>query len=135
MIPSTGGIFSLDTAHARTASEDFKLLADDRVISGRVDGIEAVRQAVFLMLNTERYRYPVYSWGYGVELDTLLGEPYDYVCAELERRIPECLLCDDRINAVDGFGFTRSGKDAVNVRFTVHTVYGSFDGSKEVRIE
>ena len=75
------------------------------------------------MLNTERYQYLIYSWDYGVELLDLFGEPISYVCPELERRITEALLQDDRIEEVDGFEFEVSG-GTVKASFTVHTVFG-----------
>lgn len=137
LVPASKSIFSLEINAADQPSESFKLDSENGSIVKRIDGIEAVRQAVFKILNTERYLYPVYSWDYGVELADLFGEPYDYVCAELERRIREALECDDRINSVDEFVFSRvdSGNSgAVNVTFSVHTVFGSFDDKLEVNI-
>lgn len=95
--------------------------------------MEAVKQAVFKMLNTERYQYLIYSWDYGVELLDLFGEPISYVCPELERRITETLLQDDRIEEVDGFEFEVS-KGTVKANFTVHTVFGDIQAEKEVEI-
>ncbi len=134
MIPEGADIFSVNLNTANPPSESFKLDTEDEVISGKVDGIEAVKQAVFKALNTERYRYPIYSWDYGVELDDLFGEPFDYVCAELERRITEALECDDRIVGVDGFNFTRKKGGEVFVEFIVRSIYGTFNNSKTVVI-
>lgn len=61
------------------------------------DGREAMEQVIYKILNTERYRYVVYSWNYGIELMDLFGMPADYVCPVLEKRISEALLQDDRI--------------------------------------
>ena len=66
----------------------------------KTDGIEAVKQAVYKILNTERYTYPIYSWNYGIELVDLFGQPIPWVYPELERRITEALVWDDRINTV-----------------------------------
>lgn len=131
MIPQGAEIFSMDISAAAAPSESFKLDQENGVIRGSVDGIEAVRQAVFKILNTERYRYPIYSWDYGVEISDLLGQPFDYVCAELERRIGEALVCDDRISGVDGFEFERQKGGAVLARFVVRSVFGSFDSAME----
>jgi hypothetical protein len=98
-----------------------------------IDGINAVKQAVMKILNTERFRYPVYSADYGVELESLFGRDCDYVCAELERRIAEALTADERITAVDEFAFVvRRG--VVFASFIVHTVYGDFESFKEVEL-
>lgn len=84
---------------------------------------EAIRQAVVKILNTERFRYPIYSTDYGIELDDLFGKDCDYVCVELERRISEALLADNRIVRVSGFRFVQ-GKNAVYVSFCVYSVFG-----------
>lgn len=115
-------------------SKSYKMDIAHDIINGSVDELEAVRQAVFKILNTERYQYPVYSWDYGIELDDLYGEPADYVCAELERRVREALTADDRIDSVDNFKFDLSKKKTVGVSFSVHSIFGSFDESKAVNI-
>ena len=92
-----------------------------------------MKQAIYLMLNTKRYQYPVYSWNYGVELLELFGRPVSYVLPELKRRISETLLQDDRISSVDQFSFeTEGGK--VHVTFVAHTVFGEMELEKEVDI-
>lgn len=134
MIPSANNVPFTALEIGDEPSESYKLDMELNVISGSVDELDAVRQAVYKILNTERYLYPVYSWDYGVELDGLLGEPADYVCAELERRVTEALTQDDRIEAVDGFEFDLSEKRTVKASFCVHSIYGSFEESKEVNI-
>jgi hypothetical protein len=91
-----------------------------------VDELKVVRQAVAKMLSTEKNRYPVYSENYGLETADLLssGMSPDYICAELQRRICEVLLSDERITAVDDFGFDVS-KNAVTVSFSVKTVFSA----------
>ena len=97
------------------------------VTDGRIDGAEAVGQAIALMLNTERCRYPIYSWDYGVELDDLFGQPASLVKPELERRVREALTRDDRVTGADGFVFSH-GKKALRCVFTARTIYGDLEG-------
>lgn len=75
-----------------------------------IDGKEAVRQAIYLILNTERYAWLIHSWNYGVELHSLIGQDPDFCIPEIERCVREALLQDDRITAVDDFSLksTRS---------------------------
>lgn len=134
MIPAVDNASLMALEVKRESSESYKMDIDRSIISGSVDELAAVRQAVYKILNTERYLYPVYSWDYGIELDDLLGEPADYVCAELERRITEALIQDDRIDSVDNFKFDVSEKKTVKASFSVHSIYGSFDKSKAVNI-
>ena len=110
-----------------------RMVIDDGRISGECDGVEAVKQAIYNILNTERYQYIIYSWNYGVELKDLFGMPVDYVAAEAERRITEALLQDDRITAVDNLEF-EEGRKKLSITFTVHTKYGDVQGEKEVEM-
>lgn len=100
-------------------------------IRGRVDGIEAVRQAVYLILNTERFAYLIHSWNYGIELKDLVGQPKEYAIPEIKRCITEALLQDDRITAVDGFSFSTE-KKKVHVTFTVHAIFGDLEMEAEI---
>ena len=101
-------------------------------ISGFVDEKEAVKQAIMLILNTERYKFLIYSWNYGIELEELIGTHPDIVEDEVERLISEALLQDDRITAVYDFGFSRN-KDTLLVSFKVDSIYGDIDIETEVR--
>lgn len=105
-------------------------IKDDRIV-GFIDGIEALKQAIALILNTERYEYLIYSWNYGSELNGLIGTDKDIAESELKRRIKEALLQDDRIKNVDNFIFEYE-KDSVLVKFTVFSIYGYFESEKEV---
>ena len=97
---------------------------DDRV-RGRTDNLAAMRQAVYKIINTERYNYLIYSYAYGVELADLFGQPVSLVCPEIERRITEALLADSRITGVSGFEFDTPGRNVVHVKFEVQTIFGS----------
>ncbi len=111
----------------------YLLDTENHKIRGMTSGIDAVRQAVYLILNCERYVYPVYSWNYGAELSELIGREASYLWPELKRRITEALTCDDRIIAVEDFDF-EAKKDNLTVTFTVKTVFGDIREKKEVEI-
>lgn len=103
-------------------------------IKGKTDEIEAMKQAVYKILMTERYGSIIYSGNYGIELADLFGQPVSYVCPELERRITEALLWDSRIENVTDFRFDLSKKGVVAVRFKVQTAYGTFEEEKNVNV-
>lgn len=105
----------------------------DRVMA-TCDELEAIRQAVYKILNTERYDCLIYSFNYGVELKDLIGKPANFCILEIERRITEALLQDDRIKKVYGFVFEQPEKGVVKVMFTVETTKGTFTTEKEVQI-
>ncbi|ACO86960.1 DUF2634 domain-containing protein [Clostridium botulinum] len=102
-------------------------IKDNRIV-GFADGKEALKQAIQLILGTERYEYLIYSWNYGSELNGLIGRQKDIAESEFKRRIREALSQDDRINNVDNFIFNYD-KDGVEVSFTVFSIYGEFTES------
>ena len=88
------------------------------------DGLEAVRQAVEIALDVERFRWTIYSANFGSELDELVGQDEALITAEIPRLVEGALSQDDRVVQVDGYTFTRTGPASMHVSFTVHTVYG-----------
>lgn len=113
-------------------SKNHKMWFEDEVVNGYRDELEAMEQVIFKILNTERYRYIIYSSDYGIELEDLFGQPISWVCPELQRRITEALVQDDRINTVDTFKFKIIDKRTVYVTFTAHTIFGDVEAGKEV---
>ncbi len=109
----------------------YKMHISLEIINGKVDEQEAMIQAIYKILNTERYAYPIYSNNYGIELIDLIGEDAEWVCPELQRRIEEALLQDERIEEVNNFDFTIE-KSQVHVSFTASTIYGNTTISKVV---
>ena len=105
---------------------------NDRIV-GYTDDLEAVKQAIYLILNIERYDYLLYSWDYGVELKDLFGKPMSYVMAELPDRIKDALTMDNRITDVIDFEFERN-KNKLHTTFTVITIYGNVPSDLEVII-
>ena len=110
------------------------MILDSNRIIGKCDTLEAIKQTVFKILNTQRYRYIIYSWNYGIELEDLFGQPVMFVCPEIERRVKEALMQDDRITDVTDFDFDISKRGVVAVSFTVHTIFGEIDEGMVVNI-
>lgn len=133
MIPSTVGFLDQDFEIEEQPSKTYKMDKEESV-RGFCDELEAVKQAVFRILSTERYQYVIYSWDYGIETIDLYGQPVTYVCPELERRITEALTQDERIEDVSDFEHDTSVKKVVHTTFTVHTIFGDFTAENEVSI-
>ena len=132
MIPTTNKALSTNLVFATQPTVQHQMMMKSSRILGRCDGLEAVKQAIYKILNTERYEYEIYSWRYGVELMDLYGQAPEYVIPEIERRVTEALTTDDRITGVDSFEFERPQKNSILATFTVHTIYG--DASEEVTV-
>jgi phage baseplate assembly protein W len=120
----------------RQPSNTYKMKIEEERVDGKiVDEVEAVKQAVYKILNTERYKHIIYSTDYGVELADLFGKPIPYVLPEIPRRITEALLVDDRIKKVDSFELDYTKKGDVTCLFVVHSIFGAFDVEKKVTIK
>ncbi len=111
----------------------YRVQREKEIVSGTVDELEAMKQAVFKILFTERYQYEIYNWEYGMELKDLFGRAKSYVIPEIKKRIEEALLADDRIKAVTDFTF-HGGKNILEVRFKVHTIFGTLEIERQVDI-
>ena len=130
MIP-TSKLIGLEIEEKIETSKTYRIIDDN--ISGYVDELESLKQAIYKVLNTERYEYPIYSFNYGIELESLIGRESDYVKVERRRRIEECLLEDERINGVNDFEFIQE-RDNLLCSFNVSSIYGGISITKEVDI-
>lgn len=100
-------------------------------LNGYIDNKESVTQAIYKILNTERYKYLIYSFDYGIELLDLIGKDIEYCKLELPRRIEDCLLQDDRILKINNYRFETIDKNKLLVQFTVETIFGSVGIKKD----
>jgi hypothetical protein len=114
-------------------NKSYRMKIADEKILGNIDELDAIAQACYKILNTERYQYVIYSWNYGIELQDLFGKPMPYVYSELPRRIKEALTQDDRINSVEDFELSYD-KGNVLAKFTVKTNLGNIEMEKGVNI-
>lgn len=129
MLPKNSGSLTLPTLPDKTPRLDGTRFR----VQGYAEGIEAVRQAVELILQTERYEYLIFSYNYGVELGDLFGKDADYCIPEIERRVCEALSTDDRVLSVDNFVHNVE-KGKICSQFNVKTRYGDFQTGREVEI-
>jgi len=102
-------------------------------IEGMIDGIESVRQAIELILLTERFEWNILSTDYGIETKDLIGKDRELIKGDFERRVSECLAEDDRITGISDFTISFDRENA-NVSFTVHTIFGDVPEERSVAI-
>lgn len=134
MIPSVNGSLAVNLETQTQPGRTYMMHIERDRISGYCDKREAVKQAIYKILNTERYQYVIYSRNYGISLLDLYGEPIEYVCPELQRRIEDALSVDDRIESCEDFEFDTSERRNVIVTFTAKTIYGDVEAEKAVSI-
>lgn len=106
-------------------NEDIHFVSEetDR-IEGYVDGINAIKQAIYHILMTERYAYLIYDNNYGVELNQYIGKDLDYIEATIEQTLKEALTHDLRITDVKVNSINQIEHDKVLINFTAYTIYG-----------
>ena len=133
LLPNTQGEIDASAYTRAEPSRTYHMRIEEEQIVGQTDELAAMEQAVYKILNTERYRFVIYSWNYGVELADLFGKPIPWVFSELPRRITEALLQDDRILAVTDFDLTHKRGDVL-AKFRVQTTFGDLTVERTVEI-
>lgn len=90
-----------------------------------VSGLDAVRGWAWRAIDTARYRFSVFSWDFGCELDALVGQPYraDTKRSEAERYVREALLVSPYIREVQVTGTEFEGS-TIRIAADLTTVYG-----------
>lgn len=140
MLPQIDNPINNNTSTIELPSKTYKLdidynkmigLQSNRII-GYADNIDAVRQAVFHILATERYAYLIYDSNYGVELEQYIGKDFEYIQATIGNTLKEALLMDLRIKDIIVTDITKVNTETVNIQFTVISIYG--DLQMEVNI-
>lgn len=132
MTPKREHVVLTETVEERKIpSLTYGMKEEQREIRGNVDGLEAMKQAIYKILMTERYRYMIYDFQYGVELEDLYGRPSAYVIPEVEKRIREALLADDRVFSVEGFRFSEA-QGELTVCFQAETEFGTIELERKV---
>ena len=130
MLPSGAYVENTDDLISNFLNEEtkentqtFGLNLTRNIIGGKIDGLAALQQRIYLMLNIEADQYIIYPWTYGITTIDLFGKPIHYVAAVIPDRIKETLLSDDEITDVSDFEFDVDGRK-LTVRFVVKTIYG-----------
>ena len=102
-------------------------------IRGRGDNWEAVRQAVEVIVDVERFKWQIYTPNFGTDYDGLLGTEPGYAASELQRRLEDAFLPDSRILGIKDFTWSFSGV-SLSASFTVRTVFGDVESGLEVNL-
>lgn len=115
-------------------SRTYKINFDSLRIGGTVDGKEAIAQAIMCILQTERFAFLIYSWGYGFESNALIGADENVIKTEIGRYLTEALTEDDRIDSIENVEVEIIDKQTAAVSFTAVSVFGEIPITTEVSI-
>ena len=116
--------FDTDIVVASQPSKTWIIDRNTMQVSCMDKGLEAMRQAVEIALNVERYKWTIYSTNFGSELNDLVGEDEAYIIAEIPRLVEGALSPDNRVVSVDNYVYKKTDTNSMTVSFTVHTVFG-----------
>lgn len=89
------------------------------------EGAEAIKTWVWKAIVTERARYEIYSWDFGSEVESLIGQPYtdELKRAEAVRYVREALEINPYITEVTAASVDFDN-GVLTIDVTVDTVYG-----------
>jgi hypothetical protein len=93
-----------------------------------IEGKEAVMVWAWNALHTERFRYEIYTWDYGNEVESLIGQNFsdELKQAEAARYVKECLVINPYITDVKNISVDFTD-DLLTITGTVVTIYGEAD--------
>lgn len=117
---------------AREWAWDFERL-DFKTKNGKmyeVEGNEAIKIWIWKLFNTPRFRYLIYSWDYGHELESLIGQGYTqgYINSEAERYVREAIEYNLSDYVTDLEDVEVTFEDTIlSIGFKAITPYGEVD--------
>ncbi len=134
LIPqSDQSLLEVDMKNNRMPSKTFYIDFESKKILGIIDDKKAIEQSILLALSTSRFKYLIFSWNYGEEINHLIGKPKDLARVEIPRLLHECLLVDDRISSIENIVITDI-EEGLHVSFTAVTVHGDIPIESEVKV-
>lgn len=134
VLPESGDVnISTGVTFVQQPSLTWYINKESNRIQSTVDGLDAVRQAVEIILNVERFRWQIYSPNSGMQWAGLIGQNPGYVASEVQRRIKDALSTDERVLGISNFQYTMNG-ESMTCFLTVNTVYGNTQTTVEVML-
>lgn len=109
------------------SSKTYRLDLDKGRISGIIDGLEAVEQAIRKALITQRFKCLIYDSQYGSEIEEAIiaaDASEDYTRTAIEGFVRDALKPDSRIVDIHDFEIEFTD-DAANISFIADTIFGT----------
>lgn len=90
-----------------------------------VTGLEAVKVWAWKAIHTQRFYHDIYTWDYGCEINSLIGQTYseELKLSEASRYLKECLLVNPYITDVTNIDISFE-KDKLTINCIIITLYG-----------
>lgn len=116
----------IDTSSVIEIPREYEIDFETGQMTGRiVEGIDAIQVWIWSCLHTQRFRYPIYSWNYGADLEQYIGKALtdEYLETELESEIEDALKVNSYITGIENYSFERASSK-VHITFSVRTTLG-----------
>lgn len=109
---------------------EFDFISTGQLTIKTLEDKAALKIWIYKALLTNKYIYPIYSWDYGQDLEELIGQGYGkgFIECEVQRRIQDCLMVNERITGCHSFEINFIN-DQLQVSFTVNTTFGEVYGT------
>lgn len=108
----------------RTYRMDF----ENKRIIGMVDGLDAVCQSLFKVLQTRRYAHDIYDDQYGCDIMNKIGNSDltpGYFESDIPAMIEDAFLNMDEVAGIEDVQFEMLDGDSVYVSFFAETTFGN----------
>ena len=98
-----------------------------------VEGKEAIKVWIWNCLKTQRFRYPIYSWDYGADLEQYIGQTVseEYLNTDCESEIKAALMVNPYIEGISDFS-AEIRKEHLTLAFKVETRFGEVEVEQSV---
>lgn len=130
-VPTSATSIAGGFAAVSLPSQTWKISKGSNRIVGETNGLEAVAQAVEILLSIDRYAFQIFRPYSGSEVKKLIGRNAKDAEILLQRYVQEALSADDRILGIENFSSTVDG-DKLTASFDVRTVFGTVRKEMEV---
>ncbi len=109
----------------------YKMNMESLTIEGLCDGKDALQQAIYKLIMTERDSYLIYDKIYGIELVDLYGKDMAYASAVIKLRLEDCFKNDSRIKGIENLIINKD-KNKLMLSFAVNTEFGKMSFTQEI---
>lgn len=123
----------LDIDYYPLSSIFYETVQVDR-ISGFIDDIDAIKQAVYHILSIERFSCLIYDNNYGVELQQYIGQDFEYLKVTVQKTLEEALMQDERIISIEVIDVEKIDNETANVKLLIQANIGEIQMEVNVNV-
>lgn len=90
-----------------------------------VEGVETIKTWIWCTLHTERFKYAIHDWDYGIEIEPYMGTTVtqEILDTDIKKEIQDALYINPWITDINNWNSSIE-KEKVHLKFTVDTDFG-----------